>query len=192
MRAKPLIIWGLLGGIFTLPATTLALGLGKLSVDSNLGQPLSAHVELTAAQKDELDALSATVADQSVYRDNNVQYPGALSRARVIVEQSQNGPPQLKVTTSQAINEPYLDLIVEVNWATGRVVRNYTFLLDPPGSGELQAVAPSAAVRAAAPRAARPQPAPSAAPPAVARAAGEGDTYTVRRGDTLSKIAKVY
>ena len=195
MRAKPLVIWGLLGGVFTLPATTLALGLGKLTVDSNLGQPLSAHVELTAAQKDELDSLSAKIADPSVYRDNNVQYPGVLSRARVVVEQSANGPPQLKVTTSQAVNDPYLDLIVEVNWATGRVVRNYTFLLDPPGTGQAQAVAPPAAVRAEpAPRPARPEAAPRSAPAAAAAPApsAAGDTYTVRRGDTLSKIAKAY
>ena len=148
MRAKPLVIWGLLGGVFTLPATTLALGLGKLTVDSNLGQPLSAHVELTAAQKDEIDSLSAKIADPSVYRDNNVQYPAVLSRARVVVERSANGPPQLKVTTSQSVNEPYLDLIVEVDWATGRVVRNYTFLLDPPGMAQAQTVAPPAVVRA--------------------------------------------
>jgi pilus assembly protein FimV len=193
MRAKPLVIWGLLGGVFTLPATTLALGLGKLTVDSNLGQPLSAHVELTAAQKDELDSLTAKVADPGVYRDNNVVYPGVLSRARVVVEQTQSGP-QLRVTTSQAVNDPYLDLIVEVNWATGRVVRNYTFLLDPPGTGESQAVAPSAPVRAApAPRAARSEPAAPAVPPqSAAPRAGAGDTYTVRRGDTLSKIAKEY
>ena len=193
MRAKPLVLWGLLGGVFTLPATTLALGLGKLTVDSSLGQPLSAHVELTAAQKDELDSLSAKVADPSVYRDNNVQYPGVLSRARVVVEQNPNGPPQLKVTTSQAVNEPYLDLIVEVNWATGRVVRNYTFLLDPPGTLQAQAVAPPAVVRAeAAPRPARSEPAPRAAPAAAPAPRASGDTYTVRRGDTLSKIAKEY
>ena len=197
MRAKPLVMWGLLGGVFTLPATTLALGLGKLTVDSNLGQPLSAHVELTAAQKDELDSLSARVADPSVYRDNNVQYPGVLSRARVVIERSANGPPQLKVTTSQAVNDPYLDLIVEVNWATGRVVRNYTFLLDPPGMGQAQAVAPPAAVRSeGAPRQARTEAAPRSAPSAPAAASpapsGAGDTYTVRRGDTLSKIAKAY
>src|ERR1044071_6442159 len=111
MRAKPLILWGLLGGVFTLPATTLALGLGKLTVDSNLGQPLSARVELTAAQKEELDSLSAKVADPSVYRDNNVQFPAALSRARVVVEQSANGPAQLKVTTTRPDREPYLDLV---------------------------------------------------------------------------------
>jgi len=196
MRAKPLVMWGLLGGVFTLPATTLALGLGKLTVDSNLGQPLAAHVELTAAQKDELDSLSAKVADPSVYRDNNVQYPGVLSRARVVIERSANGPAQLKVTTSQAVNEPYLDLIVEVNWATGRVVRNYTFLLDPPGMGQAQAVAPPAAVRSQGAPQARTEAAPRSAPSSPAGAlpapSGAGDTYTVRRGDTLSKIAQAY
>ena len=190
MRAKPLIIQGLLAGVFALPVTALALGLGKLTVDSNLGQPLSARVELTAAQKDELDSLTAKVADLSVYRDNGVQYPAALSRARVTIEQSPNRPPQLKVTTTQAVNEPYLDLIVEVNWATGRVVRNYTFLLDPPGVGEMQAVEPTAPVRAAAAptRSARATPAPATS----GAQAGETGTYTVRRGDTLSKIAKTY
>src|SRR6266567_4757283 len=195
MRAKPLIIWGLLAGVFALPATALALGLGKLTVDSSLGQPLSAHVELTAAQKEELDSLAAKVADQSVYRDNNVQFPVALSRARVTIVQTANGPPQLKVTTQQAVNDPYLDLIVEVNWATGRVVRNYTFLLDPPGASEKQAVAPTAAaIRAdAAPsRGARAERAERNAPEAAGPNAGQGNTYTVRSGDTLSKIAKVY
>src|SRR5439155_8402189 len=196
MRAKPLIIWGLLAGVFALPATALALGLGKLTVDSSLGQPLSAHVELTAAQKEELDSLAAKVAEPSVYRDNNVQYSPSLSRARVTVEQSANGATQLKVTTQQAVNDPYLDLIVEVNWATGRVVRNYTFLLDPPGASEKQAVAPAApAIRAdAAPsrgaRAERQE--RSALAAAASPKAGQADTYTVRKGDTLSKIAKVY
>jgi pilus assembly protein FimV len=191
MRAKPLITWGLLASVTALPISALALGLGRLSLDSGLGQPLSARVELTAAQKDELDSLIAKIADLSVYRDNNVQYPAALSRARVTIEQSPNNPPYLKVTTTQAVNEPYLDLIVEVNWATGRVVRNYTFLLDPPGIAVAQAVEPVAPARAeAAPargtRGQRPL------PTAAGSKAGEGDTYTVRRGDTLSKIAKEY
>src|SRR5438552_6332785 len=191
MRAKPLIIWGLLASLTALSMSALALGLGRLSLDSGLGQPLSARVELTAAQKDELDSLVAKVADLSIYRDNNVQYPAALSRARVTVEQSPNNPPYLKVTTTQAVNEPYLDLIVEVNWATGRVIRNYTFLLDPPGTAVAQAVEPIAPVRAeAAPaRAAR---SPRALPTAAGPKAGGGDTYTVHRGDTLSKIAKEY
>jgi len=187
MRAKPLIIWGLRAGVALLPVSALALGLGKLTVDSGLGQPLSARIELTSAQKDELDSLAAKIADLSVYRDNNVAYAGVMARARVSIEQSPNSPPYLKVTTTQAVNEPYLDMIVEVNWATGRVIRNYTFLLDPPGSGVAQAVEPAVPIRA------QPAPRPSSrGTEATTTPRADGDTYTVRRGDTLSKIAKSY
>src|SRR5581483_4542462 len=148
MRKKPLITSLILAGIITFPVATLGLGLGKLSVQSGLGQPLSAQIELSSAQKDELDSLRARVADPSVYRDNNAQYVGALARASVTVEQGPNNVPYLKVSTPQAINEPYLDLIVEVNWATGRLVRNYTFLLDPPGAVDAQAVEPAPMLRA--------------------------------------------
>src|SRR6202795_3483434 len=149
MRAKPFISGSLLAGVLTLSVPALALGLGKLTVQSGLGQPLSARIELTAAQKDELDSLRARIADPSVYRDNSVQYVGALARARVSVEQGPNNVPYLKITSPQAVNEPYLDLIVELSWATGRVVRDYTFLLDPPGAAEMQAaVEPVPALRA--------------------------------------------
>jgi pilus assembly protein FimV len=209
MRAKPYITCGLLAGALTLPVSVFALGLGKLTVQSGLGQPLSATIELTSAQKDELDTLRARIADPAVYRDNNVQYPSAMSRARIVVEQTANGAPYLRVTTSQAVNDAFLDLLVELNWATGRVVRDYTFLLDPPSSTETQAVEPTAPIRAQAgsAAAARAQPgstaaaapaAPAAAAPtrrsaAAASAEGApagGSTYTVKRGDTLSKIAQ--
>ncbi|HEY7945894.1 MAG: FimV/HubP family polar landmark protein [Burkholderiales bacterium] len=194
MRAKPYITCGLLAGALTLPVAAFALGLGKLTVQSALGQPLSATIELTSAQKDELDTLRARIADPAVYRDNNVQYPSAVARARIVVEQTANSAPYLRVTTSQAVNDPFLDLLVELNWATGRVVRDYTFLLDPPSSTETLAVEPAAPIRA---QAAPATPAETrnarstrraSAGPGSAPAAGEA--YTVRRGDTLSRIAQ--
>jgi pilus assembly protein FimV len=204
MRAKPYITCGLLAGALTLPVSVFALGLGKLTVQSGLGQPLSATIELTSAQKDELDTLRARIADPAVYRDNNVQYPAAMSRARIVVEQTANGAPYLRVTTSQAVNDAFLDLLVELNWATGRVVRDYTFLLDPPSGTETQAVEPTAPIRAqagaaAAARAQVGSTAAAAAAPATRRSAAAapaegapaaGPTYTVKRGDTLSKIAQ--
>src|SRR4030081_270305 len=108
MRAKPYITCGLLAGALTLPLSVFALGLGKLTVQSGLGQPLSATIELTSAQKDELDTLRARIADPAVYRDNSVQYPGALARARVSLEQGSNNIPYLKITSAQAVNDPYL------------------------------------------------------------------------------------
>jgi len=203
MRAKPYITCGLLAGALTLPVSVFALGLGKLTVQSGLGQPLSATIELTSAQKDELDTLRARIADPAVYRDNNVQYPAAMSRARIVVEQTANGAPYLRVTTSQAVNDAFLDLLVELNWATGRVVRDYTFLLDPPSGTETQAVEPTAPIRAQAgsAAAARAQAGSTgaAAAPAARRSAAAAPaeassaaatTYTVKRGDTLSKIAQ--
>jgi pilus assembly protein FimV len=189
MRAKRLVTCGLLAGVLTLPVPALALGLGKLTLQSGLGQPLSAQIELTSAQKEELDSLRARIADSSVYRDNNVQYPSSLARARVTLEQAPNGVPYLRVTSAQAVNDPYLDMIVEISWATGRVVRDYTFLLDPPGT-ETQAVEPAPAIAAQATpgRAPRSRRTAEAAP----KANLGGDNYTVQRGDTLSKIAQEY
>ena len=165
MRRKPILTLSLLAAALALPGSAAALGLGKLTVNSALGQPLSAQIELTSAAKEDLDSLAARIGSPTLYQQNNLTYQGVLSRARVSVEHANNGEPYLKITTQSAVNEPFLDLLVEINWASGRVVRDYTFLLDPPGSAmPMVAVEPTAPVRpgAAAPR---------AAPTAAARAA---------------------
>ena len=193
MRAKPIFSTTLVAGALALPAPAFALALGKLTVDSALGQPLSAQIELAAATREELESLTAKVADPSLYRQNNLAYQGVLARTRISIERGADGRPVLRVTSPTAVNEPFLDLMVEVNWASGRVVREYTFLLDPPGAGTMMAVEPAAPARGAAgtttagaSQAAAPvgRDAPPATPPA--------DGHVVRRGDTLSKIAQQY
>ena len=196
MRVKPFVTGGLLAGVLTLSVPALALGLGKLTVNSGLGQPLSAQIELTAAQRDDLDSLRARIADPSVYRDNGAQYVGALARARITIEQGANAS-YLRVTTAAPVNEPFLNLIIELSWATGRVVRDYTFLLDPPGATEMQAVEPAAPIRPeVAPtrttRAGRRAADAAAAAPSTSTAPDASGGYTVKRGDTLSKIASEY
>jgi len=197
MRAKPLLTYGLVASALAMPGAAWALGLGRLTVDSALGQPLSARIELTSATRDELETLSAKVADPSLYRQNNLTYQGVLARTRVAVETA-GGTPFLRVTSPVAVTEPFLDLMVELNWAAGRVVREYTFLLDPPG-----AAAPAMAEPVTPPRTGASRPAPAAAQssaaPAAARAAAPiaapsvgGNQYTVKRGDTLAGIAGAY
>lgn len=186
MRAKPVFRLTLVAAALALSGHAQALGLGRLTVDSSLGQPLSARIDLTSATREDLDSLTARVADPSLYRQNNLAFQPALSRTRVTLEQGPTGP-YLRVTSPTSVNEPYLDLMVEVNWASGRVVRSYTFLLDPPGVVAAQTpVDPVAPVRSGP---ARTTPAPSAAPVAGAPRAAAGEQVTVRRGDTLSKIA---
>ncbi len=193
MRASPKFTLSLVALALALPGSAYALGLGKLTVDSSLGQPLSARVDLTSASREEIDTLTARIADPSLYRQNNLTYQGALARARVAVETGPDGVSYLRIASPVSVLEPYLDLIVEVSWASGRVVRDYTLLLDPPGVGTAVAVEPVTPLRqgtgAAAP-ASRGNAASSrsaSAPAAAPRAPGEG--YTVKRGDTLAKIA---
>ena len=197
MRAKPIFSYTLVASALALPALALpapahALALGRLTVDSALGQPLVARIELAAATREELESLAAKVADPTLYRQNNLTYQGVLTRTRINVERTPDGRAVLRVTSPTAVNEPYLDLMVEVNWASGRVVREYTFLLDPPGAiapVTIDPVAPAVA-GAATTSGARPQQAPVARTAPAAAAPAEG--HTVRRGDTLSKIAQQY
>jgi pilus assembly protein FimV len=128
MRVKPILQFGLVVGALALPGVAWPLGLGKLTVDSALGQPLSARIELLSATKDELDSLTAKVADSSLYRQNNLTYQGVLTRTRITVERGPGGVAYLRVTSPTPVTEPYLDLLVDVNWSAGRVVRDYTFL----------------------------------------------------------------
>jgi pilus assembly protein FimV len=192
MRVKPIVIYGLVAGALALPQFAHALGLGKLTVESMLGQPLSAKIELLPGSKEELDSLVAKVADPALYRQNNLVYQAVLSRARITVERGPGGDTYLRVSSPALVNEPFLDLMVEVNWSSGRVVRDYTFLLDPPGAptdvAQVEPVAP-ARTGSAAPRA---PPSGAVAAPVAGAPRAEGDAYTVKRGDTLSKIAKEY
>src|SRR5690242_16786310 len=99
MRAKPIITFGLVAGALAVSPSALALGLGQLTVDSALGQPLSAPTELTSASRDELESLSAKIADPTLYRQNNLTYQGVLALTRVAVEFA-GGNPVLKISSA--------------------------------------------------------------------------------------------
>jgi len=184
-------------------ATANAAGLGKLTVLSSLGQPLRAEIELTAVNADEAGALVAKLAPVDAFRTANIDFNPALLSLRFEVE-ARNGRQVIRVSSSQPINEPFVDMLLELNWTGGRMVREYTFLLDPPDIRNTQSPQVAAPVelvgRVPAPSAAQPVPAPaaqpsapvrqpaapSAAPAAAKQAAGE---YTVKAGDNLTRIA---
>ncbi|PHV08554.1 pilus assembly protein FimV [Janthinobacterium sp. BJB412] len=191
--------------VFLSPAANAA-GLGKLTVLSALGQPLRAEIELTAVAPDEAAGLVAKLAPAEAFRQANIDFNPTLLSLRFEVEQ-RNGRQLIRVSSSQAVNEPFVDMLLELNWTGGRLVREYTFLLDPAemrSTQSAQVAAPvdlpsnrnaaPAAAQAAAPAAApAPAPAPAAdrsarAPRPAAPAAEDG--YKVKPGDSLSRIAK--
>lgn len=140
-----------------LPLYATAAGLGRLTVLSVLGQPLRAELDITASS-DELSSLSARVASPDAFKQAGIEYIPALVGLRLSVDKRANGQPFLSVNSDRPINEPFLDLLVELNWASGRLVREYTFLLDLPESLQKPAAVPSPA---ALPEIKREVPAPS-------------------------------
>lgn len=128
----------------SLPA--FAAGLGKLTVTSTLGQPFRGEIDLLAVDKKDLGSIRARFASFEAFKEANIERSPVLSAMRFSVEQKKNGDPYLKITSSKPVDEPFLDMLIELDWPAGRLVREYTILLDPPGYGEAQAeVAPVAA-----------------------------------------------
>ena len=171
------------------PWVAHAAGLGNLTVRSSLGQPLLAEIDLISVRKEESATLIARLAPPEAYRKADLQYGAALTGMRFAIEKRPSGEPYVKVMSTRPVNEPFINLVVELNSSSGRFTREYTALLDPPGYTPPQSMA-AAPVAPPAPEA-RPV-APRSAPvavPAPARAAPAGKEYTVKRGDTLSKIA---
>lgn len=125
-----------------LPLGAYSAGLGRLTVNSALGQPLSAEIELLAVDKAELDSLNASIASGQAFKDAQIEFAPALSTLQFKVDRKADGRPVLKVSSTKPVNDPFLDMLIELNWASGRLVREYTVLLDPPGIAVPQSIAP--------------------------------------------------
>ncbi len=116
-----------------MPISIFAAGLGKLTVSSGLGEPLRADIELISVTPEELSSLSATIANEEAYATQGIDRPAMHSNIQIAVAKNASGTPVLKLKTNQAVNDPFLDMLIQVDWASGRLLREYTVLLDPPG-----------------------------------------------------------
>ncbi|MDP9012678.1 MAG: peptigoglycan-binding protein LysM, partial [Pseudomonadota bacterium] len=194
------------------PSLSWALGLGEIHLNSSLNEPMNAEIDLIAAAPDELTALRATLASREAFTRYGIDKPPFLSSLTFKVGKGKDGRDALLVRSTDAIPEPFVTFLVEVNWARGRLMREYTVLLDPPvyTPGESAAsAAPVTAPTSAAPPARRTPPAtPSAAPPSPTAAdssvtapsavtappamgaSATANSIRVGKGDTLSKIVR--
>jgi FimV-like protein len=114
---------------FILPLAATAAGLGRLSVTSTHGQPFRAEIDLVAVKKEEKSSLSARLAPQETFRQANVDYLPLLSTFKATVETRPDGLPYVKIVSSQPIAEPLLNILIELNWSSGRLLREYTVVL---------------------------------------------------------------
>ncbi|HMM55277.1 MAG TPA: FimV/HubP family polar landmark protein [Candidatus Desulfobacillus sp.] len=183
----------LAAALAALPLGANAAGLGRISVLSALGQPLRAEIELTAS-RDEMATLTARLASSETFRQEGIEFAPVLADVKVAIDRRSGGKHVIRMTTTRPVNEPFLGLLVEVNWMAGRLVREYTFLLDP--APEVLARKPVAAPGGERGDAAIAQ----AAPAPVAGGAGgaqkpkagattDSSGRQVQKGDYLRKIA---
>lgn len=185
-----------------------ALALGRITVQSALGEPLRAEIDLPQITPAEAETLKATTATPEVFRAQGMEYTPAINNLRIQLQRRPDGTAVLRLSSDRPVNDPFLDLVLDANWGSGRIVRSYTMLFDPPAlrrsapsvtaSPQVSAPAapPAPAVRpprssdgqAAAPAVpAAPRPAAAPAPRPV-----PADGVKVQAGDTAGRIANAH
>ncbi len=141
-----------------------AAGLGRLEVKSALGDPFRAEIAVIA-EPNELPSLTARLATAEAFQRAGLIYSSNVASMRVVVERRTDGQPYVLVTTPEPVNEPVVDLLVELAWASGRITREYTAFVDPPFLiAEREKRRAAAAAAAAATQAAPSQPMPQPEP----------------------------
>lgn len=195
----------------------LALSLGRITVQSSLGEPLRAEIEVPEINAEEAASLKTSVASPEAFAAAGLEYNAAMAGMQATLQRRPDGRAYIRLSSDRPVNDPFVDMIVEASWSSGRILRDYTMLFDPP---VLRKPAPSAptlsqigaqptspsAPRVAAPSAptapaadtvrgaTTPRSAGAGAPtftpkPAVTAQPEDAKRVTVKNGDTASKIA---
>ncbi len=194
-------------------SSAMALGLGDIRVLSKPGQPLLAEIPVISADPSELENLRVALASPATFARVGLEPPsGLVSELQFELTRNAQGRAVVRVSSQAPVATPALNFLIEADWGQGRLVREYSALVDAPNSAaavaEPEIVAPAGAMSnaiirepapetaavAAPPRraepAAAPRPAaPRAAPAAPAAPVAADGSVTVQRGQTLSQIA---
>ena len=175
--AKALLI-----AVLLYPAAAMAVGFGEITLKSALNEPLNAEIALTNVDKIEEGMLLVQLASPAAFTQAGVSRDYYLTQLRFAVTASASGDTVVLVTSEAPISEPYLDFLVQLEWPAGRMIREYTLLLDLPiYSGEKggeKVVAPIQTATAGAPK--------------VRRSTNQlsGSEHRVVVGDTLWNVAR--
>ncbi len=119
-----------------------ALILGEIEMRSALNQPIDAEIGLTSVAAGELEGMRVTLASQEAFSRAGIERSRVLTDLRFNVTENATGQPVIQISSRKPILEPFLNFLVDVEWRGGRLVREYTVLLDPPVF-----MSPSASVR---------------------------------------------
>jgi len=117
----------------SLPGAAHALGLGEIHVDSALNEPLAAEIDIVGATPEELSSLTASIANRETFLRFGAERPAFLASATFKVAHDVKGRPVLAIRSTESFTEPLVNLLVDLRWHNGEVIRQYSLLLDPTG-----------------------------------------------------------
>jgi len=178
-----------------------ALTLGRVTVQSALGEPLRAQVALPNITAAEADSLHVSIASPDVFRAQGLEFSPAVNGIHLELKRGAGGAMVLQMNSNNAVNDPFIDIVIDAAWNAGHLVRSYTLLFDPPALRSTPAPAPVAPQTSSSPAVAAPvrTPSVSAAPavraPAVAThgtAQPSSKEVSVQAGDTAGAIASAH
>jgi pilus assembly protein FimV len=119
-----------------MPLAAQALGLGNIKLNSALNQKFNAEIGLMSLAKGEIHDVKVVMASDEAFKRSGVDRTFLLTTLKFKPEQKADGTAIIKVTSNEPIREPFLNFLIEVNWPKGRLIREYTVLLDPPATLE--------------------------------------------------------
>ncbi len=196
MSTRTLLRLTFLAGLAA-PVCAFALGVGPLAVRSALNENLDADVPLVVSNPGELMGLTVRIPQQQDFDRAGVERLATFSKLRVSVQTPPGGPNLIKITSTEPVRNPNFNLLLELVWPRGRLIREFTVQLDPelyanrrpPPPPPPPAILPAPAAAAA--PAAAPPPRPALNLPPAPQVSLEGaSTYgPIKAGETLSGIA---
>ena len=143
---RKLAVFIVSAGLTMSPLSVQALGFGGIKLKSSLNEKLNAEVALLSASANDIQSLSIKLATEEAFLRSGIDRTALLNKLKFKVKQRANGDYYIHVTTTETVREPFMNFLLELDWKNGRMLREYTMLIDPPGRAPKQIAAPAPVV----------------------------------------------
>ena len=171
------------GAALVISASAWGVGLGKLDVRSALDEPFEGVIELLAVAAEDLETIKVSLGTRSDFKRAEIDRSNILDTFVFETEAVDNSESQITIRSTEVVSEPYVQFLISFEWAGGRIIREYTALLDPPeyaAVGEVVSVADTGTAEAA-----------TAGTGTAEAGYAPGNEYgPIKRGETLADIAQ--
>ena len=132
------------GAALVISASAWGVGLGKLDVTSALDEPFEGVIEVLAVASEDLETIKVSLGTRSDFKRAEIERSNILDTFVFETETFDNGESKITIRSTEAVSQPYVQFLISFEWAGGRIIREYTALLDPPeyaAVGEVVSVA---------------------------------------------------